>query len=787
MIDSTFVFELILIKIKFNQFKMNLVVDFWRENFYYKRSEEKTKKQKTYEISPYQPTESQDNKTHFSSANLDKTKSLELLDKSEIEAEPQTIVKKRSKRKIQRVFYDPRFNSYPSAKPYYTNFFRLFKNSKKSPINTSTPTDFGSDKLTKISNLISQLQLANKSQKNETIKTNSTLNSLTNLSGTISNSKSSLNFDTISINSCLSFIDMIDTSKHLIETYSTIPNHLPNRTRTKIENRRTNVLTLYSEQNNEYSEPFDLIATESEKKKNQDDDSAYSSCYQSNMSSPRTNNVKVTSTEDEIVESFSSSCSSSAQFTNSEYESVKDVLVNNEKDLFKSTITAFDILTERCSELMELFETENSESKKALELKRRFDKYQKNKCQESQIIYSNKLSSFLKRNLSFDFYMKSSSLLSNSISLSPSSNLTSDRFNSIRNLIVKMSKNEKIIFGKNIQEFIKCTLGLKELNPFVLMSNTRQFMNGIKNYLLKNDSSNSELMSLLEKERTKLDPNEIINIDSLIEDCLQSIVLQPLKAKIYYLMVDWFITDSSMISVKHSMKFIADLSDDEACNYLNLDKQCLPNEECLKKVRNYYNRMQCEYAPFAKLKYVLIILDDLIQTISESADFELLDSRKLFCVLAYTFSKCRMYAIQIEIEYIWNLVNKNLLSCETFFYLTLISCVCQSLANINSQKHFEYESFLAEVFIESGHELKKSHIPLKIGVKCKDLTNLISSKFKIFNQNEYGLYLVRDTEFLLVKDDEKVFEIRSNRIKSRSKFYLLYKKKVSNILCSKFL
>lgn len=763
---------------------MNLIKDFWHENFYYKRSEEN--KQKTCETNPCDPKEHQDRKKQFASPNLDKTKSLELLEKSEIEIEQNRLVKKRSNRKFQRVFYDPRFNSYPSAKPYYTNFFKLFKNSKKSPINGSTPVDFGIDKLTKISNLINQLQLENKPRKNETSQTNSPLNSLTNLSGTISNSKSSLNFDTISINSCLSFIDMIDTSKHLIETYSTIPNPLPNRTRTKMENRRTNILTLYSTQNNEYSEPFDLLATKLESKKIHDDDSAYSSCYQSNLSSPRTNNVKVISSEDEIGETFALSCSSSAQFTNSEYESVKDVLVNSEKDLFKSTITAFDILTERCSELMELFETENSESQKALELKRRLDKYQKSKCHESQIIDSSKLSSFLRRNLSFDFYMKSSSLLSNSISSSPSSTIKSDKFNSIRNLIIKMSKNEKIILGKNIQEFIKCTLDIKELNPFVLMSNTRQFMNGIKNYLLKNDSSNSELMNLLEKERTKLGPNEIINIDCLIEDCLQSIILQSLKAKIYYLMVDWFISDNSMISVKQSMKFIADLNDDQACSYLNLDKLCLPNEKCLKKVRSYYNRMQCEYAPFIKLKYVLIILDDLIQTIFESADFEHLDSRKLFCLLAYAFSKCRMYAIQIEIEYIWNLVNKNLLTPETFFYLTLVSCVCQSLVNVNSKKYFDYECFLAEVFLESGQELKKSYIPLKIGVKCKDLTNLISAKFNIFNQNEYGLYLVKDTEFLLVKDDEKVFEIRSDRLKFRSKYNLLYKKKMSNILCSKF-
>lgn len=730
--------------------------------------------------------ENSDIKTLQCLESLEKTKSLELFEKSDLIVDQELLGKKRSRRKFQRVFYDPRFNSYPSAKPYYTNFLRLFKNSKKSSINASTPIDFGSDKSSKISNLINQLELAKKNQNHEITRTDSVLNSLTNLSGTISDSKSSHNFDTLSINSCLSFIDMIDSGKNLQETYSTIPNSLPTRSRTKIENRRTNILTLYSCQNNEYSEPFDLITSKLETKKSQDDDSAYSSCYQSNMSSPNANKVKVVSAEEEINDSLESSSSSSAHFTNSEYESVKDMVINNEKDLFKSTITAFDILTERCSELMELFDSESTESKKTLDLKRKLYKYQKTKSQESQTIDPNKLSSFLRRNLSFDIYMKSSSLLTNTLALS-SSNFLNDKFNSIRNLIIKMSKNDKQIFGKNIQEFIKCTLSLKELNPFILMSNTRQFMNGIKNYLLKNDSSNLELTDLLEKERLKLDSNELLNVDCLIEDCLQSIILQPLKAKIYYLMVDWFISDSSMITVKHSMKFINDLSEREACKYLNFEEKFLPDERCLKQIRNYYNRMQCEYAPFIKLKYLLFIVDDLIQTVSVCADFDLVDCKKLFCILAYAFSKSRMYAIQIEVEYIWNLINKNLLSLETYFYLTLISCVCQSLMKVNLKKCFDYESFLTDVLYESGQELKKDSIPLKNGVKCKDLINLMCAKFKIFNQNEYGLYELQDKQFLPVKDEEKVYELRLEKLKSNFKFNLVYKKKLSNILCSKFL
>ncbi|CAF0819871.1 unnamed protein product [Brachionus calyciflorus] len=775
--------------------------DFWLNEFYNKNNQlENTILNKQISLTDYKISipESKSNSSSLPQINHNKLKitkqhqkKAQSLDQLEIPANSKTktlalktsTIKKRTSRKSQRVFYDPRFNSYPSATVNfnYSNLFKFFKISKSKSVNTTGSYE-QNDKNSKISNLVRNL--IDESKANE-IKKNykeSSDQSLTNLSGTLSNSKSLHNFDCLSINSCLSFIDMIDTNKNLIETYSTIPVVNPMRTKSKLENRKTNILALLSSQTNEYSEPFDLISTKKDFDKNVYDDSAYSSCYQSNLSSPQCNKVKVILTEEENVnDSLESSCSSSAQLSNSEYESVKDILINSEKDLFKSTITAFDILTERCSELMELFDSDiTTDSKKTLDLKRKLSKYQKNTINlhdSSKKAQTN----FLNRNLNFDFYMKSSSLLSSSM------NTQTDKFNSIRNLIIKMSKNDKIIFGKNIQEFVNCTLNLKELNPFLLMSNTRQFMNGIKNYLLKNDTSNIELRILLDKERAKLDHGEIINIDCLIEDCLQSIILQPLKAKIYYLMVDWFISDNSMISLKHNMKFINDLTSTEIMNYLKLDENCLLDERVLRQLRNYYNRMQCEYAPFIKLKYVLFIINEIVQYDSGMCDFEILDPRKLLSLIAYALSKCRMYAIQIEIEYIWSLINKSLISNETVYYLMLMSCACQALVGLNVQS-IDLTSYLMEVLYpnERGSELKRGFIPVRNGVKCKDLIQLIAAKFKIYNQNEYCLYIYDEFgEFVKVKDDERLYDMQMDKIKSGERFQLVYKQKNSNILlCS---
>ena len=180
----------------------------------------------------------------------------------------------------------------------------------------------------------------------------------------------------------------------------------------------------------EYSEPFDLIralksesvVTKSAEKPTQDDDSAYSSCCvtYSTSSTPKiiekisgkvkSNDYQEQEQQEEAPTTFDSSLvlSSSSASSSSptspfskpprlapDYESVQDTLMrrnkttgkkqtteeensNNIGDLFKSTITAFDILSERCSELIDLFDGKTSLMRNTLSMKRRNFTYQKN-------------------------------------------------------------------------------------------------------------------------------------------------------------------------------------------------------------------------------------------------------------------------------------------------------------------------------------------------------------------------------------------------------------------------
>ena len=65
-------------------------------------------------------------------------------------------------------------------------------------------------------------------------------------------------------------------------------------------------------------------------------------------------------------------------------------------------------------------------------------------------------------------------------------------------------------------------------------------MNGIKNYLVQHGEK--ELNEVIEKEREKLEGDEFLNIDAVIEGALHKCVIKPLKQHIYKLFVDHYKT-----------------------------------------------------------------------------------------------------------------------------------------------------------------------------------------------------------------------------------------------------
>lgn len=75
----------------------------------------------------------------------------------------------------------------------------------------------------------------------------------------------------------------------------------------------------------------------------------------------------------------------------------------------------------------------------------------------------------------------------------------------IRSYALQLAQDKTTTFAQNIDNFIACTKESKEKDPHVVMRNIRQFMSGMKNYLVKHGEK--EFYKEIERERSKVRAN----------------------------------------------------------------------------------------------------------------------------------------------------------------------------------------------------------------------------------------------------------------------------------------
>ncbi|KAG0724505.1 Protein sprint [Chionoecetes opilio] len=105
----------------------------------------------------------------------------------------------------------------------------------------------------------------------------------------------------------------------------------------------------------------------------------------------------------------------------------------------------------------------------------------------------------------------------------------------IRAYAVDLGNDTSTTFNQAVNYFITCTLESPEKDPAIVTRNVRQFMSGMKNYLLK--------------------ATEFLNLDAILEDVLVRLVLRPLWNHINKLFVDAYSANGSIQQLANNMKY----------------------------------------------------------------------------------------------------------------------------------------------------------------------------------------------------------------------------------------
>lgn len=103
---------------------------------------------------------------------------------------------------------------------------------------------------------------------------------------------------------------------------------------------------------------------------------------------------------------------------------------------------------------------------------------------------------------------------------------------------LSLANDPATTFSQNIENFISCTKESREASPQIVMRNMRQFMSGMKNYLVKHGEGDFQREVL--RARSMLKSDEFLNLDSILEGVMHQLVVLPLKEHLYGLFVDYY-------------------------------------------------------------------------------------------------------------------------------------------------------------------------------------------------------------------------------------------------------
>ncbi|OUC44522.1 Ras association domain protein [Trichinella nativa] len=328
----------------------------------------------------------------------------------------------------------------------------------------------------------------------------------------------------------------------------------------------------------------------------------------------------------------------------------------------------------------------------------------------------------------------------------------------IQNCVVQLARNSDTFIGAQVQSFIKCTMEAQETDPHVVLGNVRQFINGLKNYLVK--QGEAAFHSLIEMERSNLKPNEFLNIDAILEGVLQKIILAPLKSHIYHILVKESSKNGSLETFSENMAALrAKLPEELGI----LEDKCDGTK--MDKVRSRLRSMQHHYSPLKKLEYLLSAVSVVYKgsgsvyetTNSSNATLELPAADELVRLLVYLLSRCSVVGCEIEADYIWGLLHPALLFGEASYYLTALSSAVHVLKHIDLLPKLHDNCPFAIESIETAGAFLRVAIPDEVSgaihnhcfpalpqISAAKLCRMIAHKFGITNPEDHGIYLLVD-------------------------------------------
>lgn len=354
---------------------------------------------------------------------------------------------------------------------------------------------------------------------------------------------------------------------------------------------------------------------------------------------------------------------------------------------------------------------------------------------------------------------------------------------SIRAYALHLAADRSTTFAQNVENFISCTRESRETSPQVVMRNMRQFMSGMKNYLVKHGER--EFEKEVEKERVKLRANEFLNLDAILEGVMHKLVVRPLRDHLYRLFVEEYTRSGAIERLAQAISLARHCPPHELGVRAKIEP---PSTSAMSAVKGYLARLQRADSPLEKLENLLAGISAIFNSVKAANQGRsvALGADDFLPLFVWVLVQSGMVAAEIEAEYMWGLLHPSLLSGEGGYYLTTLSSAVHVLKSFRpgsdqaadcSDGPAEFRSVLKIVVPDEMHgSIITKTLPVRPNMTTRDVCKIIAHKVRITNPQDYGLFKLVDGEETLLGEGECPQDIRGSVVSAGKHCMFAYKR-----------
>lgn len=347
--------------------------------------------------------------------------------------------------------------------------------------------------------------------------------------------------------------------------------------------------------------------------------------------------------------------------------------------------------------------------------------------------------------------------------------------------VMDLSHDPSSSFGRMLQSFLSHMLKgpCQHLTSTEMLQEIRQTMTNLKTYLCES----SELHSALENGG-----QSDFDLDNIIENALAKCLLKPLKGAIYSQLLEFHTRDGSLKKLRENQKKM------KAQSLPQLGVTAgVPDEAAMEKILQKLQLMHSHYSPKEKVIQLLKVCKLIYEAMNRvPGKKEVYGADDFLPVLTYVLLGCDINFLQLDVEYMMELLDPSQLQGEGGYYLTTVFGALFHIGNIQHStvtrqisleaqrslhqwqrrrtiRHGNSTNHLSQDFLYVS--LREPFYNQKVLMVPADMTTAsvcaeCRQKFQIHDKEDYGLFLIGNNEVQQLESDSFPQQVKTELLKA---------------------